>query len=73
MAKTKHSLLKGHLVPCPQCGKDVLDHMTECPFCHASIKPTAYSPMDPAQIKKIRRTLTIIGMIIALLVFLATR
>jgi len=33
-----------HIVSCPHCGKDVLDHMKECPFCKGELKPTCYDP-----------------------------
>jgi len=32
-----------HLRPCPHCGKDVLDHMTQCPFCKEEISPLGYA------------------------------
>lgn len=72
-AKKSMTNLEKHLVKCPSCGKDVLDHMTECPFCHAELSPTNYTSLDPVKQKKIRRVLTIIGMIIALIVYLLTR
>lgn len=62
-----------HLVKCPSCGKDVLDHMTECPFCHAKLSPSNYTAIDSEKQKKIKRILTIIGMIIAVILFLLTR
>ena len=72
---TKKSVtnLEKHLVKCPSCGKDVLDHMTECPFCHAKLSPSNYSSLDPDKQKKIKRILTIILMIIAIILFLLTR
>ena len=65
--------LEKHLVKCPSCGKDVLDHMTECPFCHAELTPSNYTTLDPEKQKKIKRILTIVLMIIAVVVFLLTR
>jgi len=71
--KTSLTNFEKHLVKCPSCGKDVLDHMTECPFCHAKLSPSRYTTLDPEKQKKIKRILTIIGMIIALIIFLLTR
>ena len=71
--KNNKSRFKKHLVVCPSCGKDVLDHMTECPFCQAKLSPDTYTPLDPKKLRKIRNILTVIGMIIALVVYLLTR
>lgn len=32
-----------HVVQCPECGKDVLDHMTKCPYCNAELKSAYYN------------------------------
>ena len=49
-----------HIVKCPNCGKDVLDHMTQCPSCKSSLEPQNYKSMDDSRIRKIRMILTII-------------
>ena len=57
--------LSRHLVPCAHCGKDVLDHMGECPFCHQKLNP-AYSQGFPKEtIRRIRLILNIIGFAVA--------
>lgn len=60
-----------HLVPCPKCGKDILDHMTRCPFCKEAVSPAAYQPMSPDQQRKIKLVLTVVSCILAgILLFL---
>ncbi len=54
-----------HLVACPGCGKDVLDHMQECPFCHAKLTPLTGGAWPEEKTKRIRKQLNIIGFIIA--------
>lgn len=49
--------LRKHIVICPHCNKEVLDHMTQCPFCKGRLTPRGYSPtMDEATKRKIKRT-----------------
>ena len=62
-----------HLVKCPHCKKDVLDHMTQCPFCHGEL--TKSDRFDPSTLKKIRFWLHVIfyGIAIAIVVFLLLR
>ena len=67
--KSKRSYEK-HLVHCPNCGKDVLDHMTQCPFCKGPLKPSGYDPKDAESLKKIKRVLTILLSVIAVIVFI---
>lgn len=54
-----------HLVACPHCGKDVLDHMRECPFCHGALQPLNRGPWPEERIRRIRRILNIAGFIVA--------
>jgi hypothetical protein len=55
----------------PHCGKDVLDHMTECPYCKGALESRYYTPrMDEQQQKKLKRTLSIIGFAIAAAIIL---
>lgn len=58
-----------HLVPCPNCGRDILDHMTQCAFCKADV-PSAYQPMDSEKLKKVRLYLSIIFCILAAILLL---
>ncbi|NLK68234.1 MAG: hypothetical protein GX283_03620 [Clostridiaceae bacterium] len=67
VSKNKQSGYKRHVVPCSNCGKDILDHMTQCPFCKAEITPKYYKPMDPSISKKIRFALAVIGFIIIII------
>lgn len=52
-----------HLAICPQCRKEVLDHMETCPFCGFVLKKE--SGMTPEEIKTTRRALNIAGFILA--------
>ena len=61
MSEKDLSRFKRHMVKCPHCGKDVLDHMTECPFCHGELDGYAYRPLDTEKTRRIR---TILGMVI---------
>lgn len=67
----KKDRLQRHLVPCPHCGKEILDHMSACPFCKEAVTPRYAQPMDPEQVKKIRKWLSIIG--VAVIAFLLLR
>lgn len=60
-----------YLVPCPNCGKDILYHMTQCPFCKAEVTPQYYKPMNPETAKKIKLVLAVIGFIVALILLFA--
>lgn len=53
--------MRRHVVTCPHCGKDVLDHMTECPFCKGELMPVGYKPVDERLIKKIRLICFLVG------------
>lgn len=64
---------KRHLVPCPSCGKDILYHMSQCPFCKAEVVSNYYKPMDPEKAKKIKWILAIIGFIIVFIIFFIVR
>ncbi|HHT86799.1 MAG TPA: hypothetical protein GXZ61_03900 [Clostridiales bacterium] len=63
-------LLK-HIVQCPHCGADALDHMTSCPKCKGELEPRGYSPIiaTPTQ-KRIKKILSIIlyGILAVLLI-----
>lgn len=58
--------LRKHIVICPHCEKEVLDHMTQCPFCKGRLTPRGYSPtLDEATRRRIKRTTSTILWIIA--------
>jgi len=59
----KRTNLEKHTVPCPYCGKAVLDHMTECPYCKKPLTPRGYQPMDERTFKKRRLISFIVGAI----------
>ncbi len=52
--KEKKSSIEKHSVACPHCGKTVLDHMTQCPFCNGKLKSAYYdtSNIDSAEKRK---------------------
>lgn len=62
--------LEKHAVPCPHCGKSVLDHMTRCPYCGGALVPKGYAPMDEAKKRKIRTVGYAVGTVVAILVIL---
>ncbi|MHC1786312.1 MAG: hypothetical protein AB9880_04580 [Christensenellales bacterium] len=57
--------MKRHLVPCPRCGREVLDHVLLCPFCGGALEPMGARGEDPEQIRRRKRVLSIIGFLIA--------
>lgn len=63
--KNRKKGFEKHLVPCPNCGKDILDHMIQCPFCKATISSAAYQPMSQEQRRKIKLALTVVLCILA--------
>lgn len=70
--KKKKTNLEKHIVKCEHCGKDVLDHMTQCPYCHGELHGNGYKPMTDEQIKKIRVPLTIIGIVVVAVLIILT-
>lgn len=54
-----------HLVKCPHCDRNVLDHMTECPFCHEEITAYAYKPLAEGSLKTVKIVATAVLIIIA--------
>ena len=59
-----------HLITCPHCGKDVLDHMQVCPFCKGEIEGSGYGRMDEIKRRKIRKILGIVFVVLAVLIYL---
>ena len=60
--------MQKHIVKCPHCGRDVLDHMTECPDCHGKLTPQGYAPMSDEKRKKIRYVTYGIGFAVAIVI-----
>lgn len=70
-SKYKKSIQR-HVVTCPHCGRDVLDHMTQCPFCKGELTPKYYTPTRSAdETKALKRTLSIVGFVIAAAIVIA--
>lgn len=63
--------LQKHVVICPHCGAQMLDHMTECKKCGGELTPKGYSPMmsDDTR-KKIRIIVWIVLSVLAILIIL---
>lgn len=57
-----------HIVKCPHCGKDVLDHMKECPFCKEKLEPKYANTMDKKTQKRIKIITNVIGFTIAVII-----
>ncbi|NMA59849.1 MAG: hypothetical protein GX959_04580 [Clostridiales bacterium] len=68
--KDKEPSYKKHLVNCPHCGKEILDHMDKCPFCEGEIKGT-YREINPKTLKKIKIVLwAVLGAVAVTLIVL---
>ncbi|MCH5160931.1 MAG: hypothetical protein J1G04_02770 [Clostridiales bacterium] len=63
--KRRKSNYERHLVPCPHCGKDILDHFTECPHCGGKVDPLGYHG-DEKKIARIKRITSVIGVILSI-------
>ncbi len=63
--RVKEPSYKKHLVRCPACGREVLDHMTACPFCQAALAPSGYSGAPSEKLTQVRRAANIAGLLIA--------
>lgn len=57
-----------HIVQCPVCGKDILDHMMVCPHCKAEITIGGVKPMSQDTVQKVKTIALIVGIIIALVI-----
>ena len=60
MPKEKKSNLEKHIVVCPHCGKQALDHMADCPHCGKELGNNVYRALDAALKKKIKIALWIV-------------
>ncbi|WP_128425040.1 hypothetical protein [Gudongella oleilytica] len=68
--RNKLKRFEKHLVKCPHCGRDVLDHMKECPFCKGELEGSGYNGIDPESRKRIRKVLTVVFISAAVLIYL---
>ena len=73
-AEKRRARVERHAVPCPHCGKSVLDHMTVCPYCKGELQPLGYRYIDPhndhaladpEKLRKIKLICSIVGGIVA--------
>lgn len=55
----KMDFVKNHIIICSNCGKEVLDHMQECPFCKSKLTPQ-YNVSNIKIVKRIRVLLWIV-------------
>ncbi len=53
-AEKRERARKKHIVLCPHCQREVLDHMTECPFCHGELTPLGYRGRNEKTFKIVR-------------------
>lgn len=56
-----------HKVLCPHCNKEILDHFTECPFCHNALTPYGYTG-DEKKSARNKRIAGYIGVAVAIAV-----
>ena len=64
--KKQQERLNKHIVQCPHCGKDVLDHMTKCHHCGGELTPQGYyQPMSDKRRKTVKIISYSIGFAIA--------
>jgi DNA-binding helix-hairpin-helix protein with protein kinase domain len=68
--RNKLKRFEKHLVKCPLCGRDVLDHMKECPFCKGELEGSSYNGIDPESRNRIRKVLTVVFISAAVLIYL---
>ena len=69
-AQRRRARLEKHAVPCPHCGKSVLDHMTRCPYCGGALVPKGYAPMDEQKKRKLRTVGYAVGTVVAVVIVL---
>mgnify|MGYP002749535144 FL=1 len=67
-AAKRRARLEKHAVPCPHCGKSVLDHMTRCPYCGGTLVPAGYVPMDEEKKQKIKKICYAVGTVVAVVI-----
>lgn len=59
-----------HIVQCPVCGKDILDHMTVCPHCKSEIVIGGVKPMSEDTLRRVKIIALIAGIAIALVIII---
>ena len=60
-----------HTLPCPHCGRDVLDHMKVCPFCKKEITwPWSKKSIPENVVKTSRRLLYFIGFLVLIVLLI---
>ena len=69
-AQRRREQREKHAVPCPHCGKSVLDHMTRCPYCGGALVPAGYAPMDEKKKQKIKTICYAVGTVAAVAIIL---
>ena len=65
LSKLRQKSVQRHLVKCPHCGRDVLDHLTVCSFCEGALQPLMREVRSDEQLQKTKNTLRVIGFAIA--------
>lgn len=63
--KTRSKSLQKHIVVCPHCGAEALDHMTKCPECKGELQPKGYRPFDRDGLRRFKRIAWIVTLAIA--------
>ena len=63
--KTRSKSLQKHIVVCPHCGAEALDHMTKCPECKGELQPKGYRPFDRDGLRKFKRAAWIVSLVLA--------
>ena len=65
--KKQQERMDRHIVTCPHCGKNALDHMTKCPHCGGELTPLGYRPIQD----KTRKRMMIVGYTVGIVVAVA--
>lgn len=63
--QTRSNSLQKHIVVCPHCGAEALDHMTKCPECKCELQPKGYRPFDKDEMRKFKRVIWGVALVIA--------
>lgn len=58
--KKRPASLQKHIVHCPHCGREALDHMTRCPSCGGELTPRGYDPRSGEKLQPVRKALLIV-------------
>lgn len=57
-----------HIVPCPHCGEDMLDHMKSCPHCKKEVTfAWSREPRSPDKIKATRKYLYVVSAVVIII------